>query len=158
MTVKLAAKETLPEDHLQFLVQLSMLEIHLTEKRISRIAESVDPYDQRGLARLMPVMSRYDQDIEHMKTVISRLTTYMPFYERLLTIETALTDREMDKIEKELHPASRGQRGGGTDLPACGPTPFWTGSTSTWSRSSTRPRCCGPRRWNWSARRTCFPP
>jgi hypothetical protein len=48
-----------------------------------------------------------------MKTVVSRLTTYEPFYERFLTLEHALSSSEMDKIEKGLRrqPATLGLGG-----------------------------------------------
>ncbi len=99
---RLAAGERLEPAVLDFIAQLAMIEITLMEKRVSRLAGSIDPYDVRGMGRLMPVLSRYDQDIEHMKSVVSRLTTYEPFYDRLLTLEHALTTREMDKVEKTL--------------------------------------------------------
>jgi hypothetical protein len=45
-----------------------------------------------------------------MKTVVSRLTTYEPFYERFLTLEHALSSSEMKKIEAGLarQPATLG--------------------------------------------------
>ncbi len=87
---------------LQLVAQLGMLEIHLMEKRVSVLAGSIDPYDVRGMGRLMPVLSRYDQDIEHMKSVVSRLTTYEPFFDRLITMEHALSSNELDKIQHRL--------------------------------------------------------
>jgi len=108
--VRLAHHQELPEGQIHFMMQLCMLEIDLIERRISRLAESIDPYDIRAMARLMPVLSRYDQDIEHMKSVVSRLATYEPFYERLATLEHALTSREMDKLQTALfaHPLGEG--------------------------------------------------
>ncbi len=87
---------------LQFVAQIGMLEINLMEKRVSEIAGSIDPYDVRGMGRLMPIVSRYDQDIEHMKSVVSRLTTYEPFYERLISMEHAVSSSEMEKIQRRL--------------------------------------------------------
>ena len=106
LATKLGNGERLPEPIIQFLVQVCMLELTLMEKRISHLAETVDPYDMRGMGRLMPVLSRYDQDIDHMKTVVSRLTTYRPFFERMLTLENAITENEMDRLGKVLktHP------------------------------------------------------
>jgi hypothetical protein len=54
------------------------------------------------MARLLPVLSRFDLDIEHMKTVVSRLTTYQPFRERLMTLEHVLSSSEVDKIVRAL--------------------------------------------------------
>jgi hypothetical protein len=79
-----------------------MTEIHLLESRLSRVASRIDPYDMERLARLLPVLSRYEQDVEHMKDVVSRLVTYKPFYERLLTVEHAIGAEEMDRLEKRL--------------------------------------------------------
>ena len=95
--------ERLDEATMQFVTQLSMLEIHLVEKRVSNLAMTVDPYDTRALARLMPLLSRYDQDIEHMKGVVARLETYKPFFERMLTVEHALSSNEMDKLVRALN-------------------------------------------------------
>jgi hypothetical protein len=50
----------------------------------------------------LPLLSRYDQDIEHMKDVVSRLATYQPFYERRLTVEHAISDAETDRLERAL--------------------------------------------------------
>lgn len=94
--------ERLPEPFLHLITQISMLEISFLEKRLSKIASSIDPYDVRGMGRLMPVLSRYDQDIEHMKSVVSRLVTYRPFHDRFLTIEHALSSSEMEKIARGL--------------------------------------------------------
>jgi hypothetical protein len=102
MEGELEAGRKLAPDALNFIAQLAMLEITLMEKRVSRLAGSVNPYDVRSMGRLMPILSRYDQDIEHMKSVVSRLTTYEPFYDRLLTLEHALSPSEMDKIQKLL--------------------------------------------------------
>ena len=102
MRERLERGETLPPAALTLAAHLAILEIALLEKRVSRLAGAIDPYDARAMGRLMPVMSRYDQDIEHMKTVISKLTTYEPFYERLPTLEHALSSAEMDKIGKRL--------------------------------------------------------
>jgi hypothetical protein len=108
LTEKLGNGERLPDPIIQFLVQLCMLELSLMEKRISHLAETIDPYDMRGMARLMPVLSRYDQDIEHMKSVVSRLTTYRPFFERTLTLENAITANEMDRVGKILRASAVG--------------------------------------------------
>jgi len=107
VSLKLSAGQKLPESDLNFLVQLCMIEIILTERRVSRIAESIDPYDMVGMARLMPILSRYDQDVDHMKTVVSQLTTYRPFHERELSVEVAITENEIRKLQKALlkHPA-----------------------------------------------------
>ncbi len=92
-----------PDTHaLHLVAAISMLEISLMEKRVSEIAGSIDPYDVRGMGRLMPVVSRYDQDIEHMKSVVSRLTTYEPFYERLISMEHAVSSSEMERIQRRL--------------------------------------------------------
>ncbi len=93
--------EIAPAD-LLFLTHLAMLEVNLVEKRVSLIASSIDPYDMQRIARLLPVLSRYDQDIEHMKDVVSRIQTYEPFFERSLTIEQAITSTEMDKLLKAM--------------------------------------------------------
>lgn len=108
LTDRLAKGGTLPDRFLQFLIQFCMLEIALIEKRISRLAESIDPYDARGMARLMPVLSRYDQDIEHMKGVIGQVVTYRPFHERALSLEGSLDSREVDRLQREMeqHPAA----------------------------------------------------
>ena len=110
MELQLSARRPLPDEQVTFLVHLSALEIDLLERRISRLAETVDPYDTRGMARLMPVLSRYDQQIAHMKSVISQLTTYRPFNETTLTLETALGSRETGKFLEALRadPAGRG--------------------------------------------------
>ena len=94
--------ETLTENDMQFLTQLCQLEINLMERRVSRLASRVVPYDGRSFSRLMPVLSFYDQDIEHLKNVVGRLATYKPFYERLLSMEHALSGSEMDRLEKHL--------------------------------------------------------
>jgi hypothetical protein len=94
--------EPLADKDMLFLTQLCMLEINLMERRVSRLASKVDPYDGRSISRLMPVLSFYDQDIEHLKNVVGRLATYKPFYERLLTMEHLLSGSEMDKLERQL--------------------------------------------------------
>ena len=102
MEARLDRGEKLNPDALNFIAHLAILEIDLMEKRVSHLAGIVDPYDVRGMGRLMPVLSRYDQDIEHMKNVVSRLTTYQPFYERMLTLEHVLSTKETDKLQKLL--------------------------------------------------------
>ncbi len=102
MELRLEHGEKLKPDALNFIAHLAILEIDLMEKRVSHLAGIVDPYDVRGMGRLMPVLSRYDQDIEHMKNVVSRLTTYQPFYERMLTVEHILSTKETDKLERLL--------------------------------------------------------
>jgi hypothetical protein len=94
--------ESLRDQDMLFLTQLCMLEINLMERRVSRLASRVDPYDGRSISRLMPVLSFYDQDIEHLKSVVGRLATYKPFFERLLTMEHLLSGSEMDRLEKQL--------------------------------------------------------
>ena len=94
--------EQLPEDHIQYLTHLAMVEIHCLEDRLFRLAARVDPYDGPRIARLLPLLSRYDQDIEHMKDVVSRLATYQPFYERRLTVEHAISDTETDRLVHAL--------------------------------------------------------
>ncbi|HEX7880776.1 MAG TPA: hypothetical protein VF720_15290, partial [Candidatus Eisenbacteria bacterium] len=101
--------ESLRDQDMLLLTQLCMLEINLMERRVSRLASRVDPYDGRSISRLMPVLSFYDQDIEHLKSVVSRLATYKPFYERLLTMEHLLSGSEMDKLEKQLQKEVFGQ-------------------------------------------------
>jgi hypothetical protein len=110
MRAGLERDKRIPDAAIHFVTQLAMLEINLLEKRISRLASVIDPYDVAGMARVLPVLSRYDQDIEHMKSVVSRLTTYEPFYERFLTLEHALSTSEMEKIEAGLarEPATAG--------------------------------------------------
>ncbi len=102
--------QRVPDDVLYFLTQIAMLEIHLMEQRVSNLASAIDPYDVRAMARLMPILSRYDQDIEHMKNVASRLKTYEPFFERMLTMEHVLSNNEMDKLLKQMNrdPAAAG--------------------------------------------------
>jgi len=95
----------LAEPVLHYLTQAAMTEINLLERRVSILAGSIDPYDVRGMARLLPVVSRVDQDIAHMKTVVSRITTYAPFRERLLTMEHTLSSHEMDKLVRKLYGA-----------------------------------------------------
>ena len=92
----------LPEETLQYLTHVSLVEIHCLEDRVFRLSAQVDPYDGARIARLLPLLSRYDQDIEHMKDVVSRLSTYQPFYERRLTVEHALSDTETDRLERAL--------------------------------------------------------
>lgn len=92
----------LPEEKLQYLTHVALVEIHCLEDRLCRLATRVDPYDGARVARLLPLLSRYDQDIEHMKDVVSRLSTYQPFYERRLTVEHALSDTETDRLEQAL--------------------------------------------------------
>jgi len=98
----LDAGRKLPAPMLNVVIQVANLEIILLERRLSRIANKIDPYDARGIARVMPVVSYYDQDIEHLKSVVSRLETYHPFHERLLTMEQTLTTREVDKVGQAL--------------------------------------------------------
>ena len=106
-----------PEERIQYLTHLAMVEIHCLEDRLFRLAARVDPYDGPRVARLLPIVSKYDQDIEHMKDVVSRLATYQPFYERRLTVEHALSDREMDRLEGALR-AGRDTSGIGQVLKA----------------------------------------
>ncbi|HWN81121.1 MAG TPA: hypothetical protein VNM87_03395 [Candidatus Udaeobacter sp.] len=94
----LEAGQKLPEELLLFITQLAMLEVTLLEKRVSRLASAIDPYDMRRIAKLLPFLSRLDQDIEHMKDVVSRISTYEPFWERTMTVEQAMTSRELDKL------------------------------------------------------------
>lgn len=100
--VKLAGGQSLTDGEMNLITQVCMLEIDLMERRVSRLASRVDPYDSRSIGRLMPVLSFYDQDIEHLKQVVSRLATYRPFYERLLTMEHALSSSEVDRLQKQL--------------------------------------------------------
>ncbi len=102
IALRLDEGRDLPDDTLQFITQLAMLEVKLLEKRVSLLAGAIDPYDTRRIARLLPVLSRLDQDIEHMKDVVSRINTYEPFFERSLTIEQALTSTELDKLVKAM--------------------------------------------------------
>ncbi|TPW13533.1 MAG: hypothetical protein FD129_1255 [bacterium] len=95
--------EPIRDADMHFLTQLCMLEINLMERRVSHLASRVDPYDGRSISRLMPVLSFYDQDIEHLKNVVARLSTYKPFYDRLLTMEHVLSTSEMDKLQKLMH-------------------------------------------------------
>ncbi len=95
--------EPIRDRDMHFLTQLCMLEINLMERRVSHLASRVDPYDGRSISRLMPVLSFYDQDIEHLKNVVGRLSTYRPFYDRLLTMEHVLSASEMDKLQKMLN-------------------------------------------------------
>jgi hypothetical protein len=106
----LEAGRELADVDMHFLTQLCMLEINLMERRVSRLASRVDPYDGRAIGRLMPVLSFYDQDIEHLKSVVGRLSTYRPFFERLLTMEHVLSSSELDRIQRVLgkDPAGRG--------------------------------------------------
>lgn len=99
---RLDAGEKVSEDVINFITQLSILELSLMERRVGRLAASIDPYDARGIGRLMPVMSFYDQDIEHMRGVVSRLATYQPFNERILTMEHGLSSNEMERLLKLL--------------------------------------------------------
>ena len=99
---QLELENRLPEADIHYLTQLGMIEIHLLESRLSRLASRIDPYDMERIARLLPLLSRYDQDVDHMKSVVSRLVTYEPFYERLLTVEHAIGAEEMDRLEKKL--------------------------------------------------------
>ncbi|MDZ4803611.1 MAG: hypothetical protein SGI90_01955 [Candidatus Eisenbacteria bacterium] len=94
--------EPIQDSEMHFLTQLCMLEINLMERRVSHLASRVDPYDGRSISRLMPILSFYDQDIEHLKNVVARLSTYKPFYDRLLTMEHVLSASEMDKLQKHL--------------------------------------------------------
>jgi hypothetical protein len=99
---RLEAGQRSEDDHLRFLAQLGMAEIALLEKRLARIAGSIDPHDARRMSRLLPVLSRYDQDIVHLKDVMSRLATYEPFSERLLTLEHRLDERAFGRILERL--------------------------------------------------------
>jgi hypothetical protein len=94
--------QRIQDEAIGFITQLTMLEIDLLEKRVSRLASVIDPYDGRLIARLMPLMGRYDQEIEHMKGVVARLTTYEPFFDRMLTLEHTITSKEMSRLEKHL--------------------------------------------------------
>lgn len=98
----LEAGRELADLDMHFLTQLCMLEINLMERRVSRLASRVNPYDGRAIGRLMPVLSFYDQDIEHLKSVVGRLSTYRPFFERLLTMEHVLSSSELDRIQRQL--------------------------------------------------------
>lgn len=106
----LARGETLPETRIHYLTQLGMTEIHLLEKRVSLLAAAIDPYDTRWMARLLPILSRFDQDVEHMKSVVSRLATYKPFHERSLSIEHVISTGEVTKLVRALEgdPGTRG--------------------------------------------------
>lgn len=110
LSQRLDAGEKVPDAVINFITQLAMLELNLMERRVGRIASSIDPYDARGIGRLMPVLSFYDQDIEHMRGVVSRLSTYKPFNERILTMEHGLSSNEMERILKVL---TRDPLGGG---------------------------------------------
>jgi len=44
-----------PDPAIHYLTHLAMVEINLIEKRISRLASAIDPYDVAGMARLLPV-------------------------------------------------------------------------------------------------------
>src|SRR5262245_1929136 len=44
---------TLPEDQIQYLTHLAMVEIHCLEDRLFRLAARVDPYDGARIARLL---------------------------------------------------------------------------------------------------------
>lgn len=103
MRLLLESGNELAEELLHYLTQLSMTEIDLMEKRVSHLATIIDPYDVRGMERLLPVLSRYDQNIEHMKSVVARIITYEPFHERLLTMEHVLSSNEVDKLLRVLH-------------------------------------------------------
>jgi len=95
---RLESGQEIPDEMLHFITQLAMLEVTLLEKRVSLLASAIDPYDMRRVAKLLPFLSRLDQDIEHMKDVVSRISTYEPFFERTLTVEQAVTSRELDKL------------------------------------------------------------
>lgn len=92
----------LSEELIQYVTHLALVEIHCLEDRLYRLAARVDPYDGAAVARLLPLLTRYDQDIEHMKDVVSRLATYQPFYERRLTVEHAISSEEMNRLAEEL--------------------------------------------------------
>ena len=100
--VRLELGHTLSDSDLHFLTHLAMVEITLLERRLSSLASSINPYDVRSMGRLLPVLSRYDQDIYHMKSVMSRLATNAPFHERLMTIELELSSPELDKVVRAL--------------------------------------------------------
>jgi hypothetical protein len=110
MRALLAHGDKPAESSLHLLTHLAMVETGLLERRVSRLASIIDPYDVRALGRLMPLLSRYDQDIEHIKSVVSRITTYKPFQERALSMEQVLPSRELGKVAKGLiaDPATRG--------------------------------------------------
>jgi hypothetical protein len=91
-----------PEAKIQYLTHLALIEIHCLEDRLFRLAARIDPYDAPRTARMLPILSRYDQDIEHMKDVVSRLSTYRPFTERQLTVEHAVSSEEMDRLGRQL--------------------------------------------------------
>ena len=92
----------LPPAMMTLVTEVAELEIVLLERRLSRLATRIDPYDSQGIARVMPVVAFYDQDIQHLKNVVTRLETYRPFHERLLTMEQALSTREIDSIGDAL--------------------------------------------------------
>jgi hypothetical protein len=98
----LESGQKLPDEMLLFITQLAMLEVTLLEKRVALLASGIDPYDLRRIAKLLPFLSRLDQDIEHMKDVVSRITTYEPFFERTMTVEQAVTSRELDKLLQQM--------------------------------------------------------
>ncbi|HET9234014.1 MAG TPA: hypothetical protein VFP10_07750, partial [Candidatus Eisenbacteria bacterium] len=92
----------LSEELIQYVTHLALVEIHCLEDRLYRLAARVDPHDGARMGRLLPLLTRYDQDIEHMKDVVSRLATYQPFCERRLTVEHAISSEEMDRLGKGL--------------------------------------------------------
>jgi hypothetical protein len=98
ITSRLGSGQEVPEEMLHFITQLAMLEVALFEKRVSMLAGAIDPNDLRRIAKLSPFLSRLDQDIEHMKDVVSRISTYEPFFERTLTVEQAMTSHELDQL------------------------------------------------------------
>jgi hypothetical protein len=107
---RLATGQKLPEGVLHFVTQLAMLEVSLLEKRMSRLASSIDPDDNRRVSRLIPFLTRLDQDIELMKDVVSRISTFQPFHARTLTIEQAITPPALDKLVQAMgkDPDARG--------------------------------------------------
>ena len=92
----------LSEELIQYVTHLALVEIHCLEDRLYRLAARVDPYAGARVGRLLPLLTRYDQDLEHMKDVVSRLATYQPFCERRLTVEHAISSEEMNRLAKGL--------------------------------------------------------
>ena len=92
----------LTEEMIQYVTHLALVEIHCLEDRLFRLAARVDPHDGARMGRLLPLLARYDQDVAHMKDVVSRLATYQPFCERRLTVEHAISSEEMDRLGNAL--------------------------------------------------------
>ena len=98
----LESRQKLPDEMMHFITQLAMLEVALLEKRVALLASAIDPDNPRRVAKLLPFLSRLDQDIEHMKDVVSRIATYEPFLDRTLTLEQAVTSGELDKLLQQM--------------------------------------------------------